>query len=75
MQKAVRKRNQYRSMNDREVLADLIRIVGSVNSRVSTSESDLRKIEQTLQIVMKELSSMRELQYQLCEQTYQLHEH
>ena len=73
--KAVRKRNQYRSMNDREVLADLIRIVGSVNSRVSTSESDLRKIEQTLQIVMKELSSMRELQYQLCEQTYQLHEH
>ena len=62
-------------MNEREVLADLIRIVGSVNSRVSTSESDLRKIEQTLQIVMKELSSMRELQYQLCEQTYQLHEH
>ena len=62
-------------MNEREVLADLIRIVGSVNSRVSTNESDLRKIEQTLQNLMKELSSMRELQYQLCEQTYQLHEH
>ena len=62
-------------MNEREVLADLIRIVGSVNSRVSTNESDLRKIEQTLQILIKELSSMKELQYQLCEQTYQLHEH
>ncbi|QFK72958.1 hypothetical protein F7984_17865 [Pradoshia sp. D12] len=62
-------------MNEREVVADLIRIVGSVNSRVSKSESDLRKIEQTLQILIKELSNMKELQYQLCEQTYQLHEH
>lgn len=62
-------------MNERELIADLIRIVGSVNSRVSSNESDLRRIEQTLQILMKELSSMKELQYQLCEQTYQLHEH
>ena len=62
-------------MNEREVLADLIRIIGNVNSRISTNESDLRKIEQTLQILIKELSSMKELQYQLCEQTYQLHEH
>jgi hypothetical protein len=62
-------------MNEREVIADLIRIVGSVNSRVSKNESDLRKIEQTLQILLKELSSLKELQYQLCEQTYQLHEH
>lgn len=62
-------------MNERELIADLIRIVGSVNSRVSSNESDLRRMEQTLQILMKELSSMKELQYQLCEQTYQLHEH
>ena len=62
-------------MKESDVLADLIRIVGSVNSRVSTNESDLRKIEQTLQILIRELSSMKELQYQLCEQTYQLHEH
>ncbi len=62
-------------MNEREVVADLIRIVGSINSRVSKNESDLRKIEQTLQILLKELSNMKELQYQLCEQTYQLHEH
>ena len=62
-------------MKESDVLADLIRIVGSVNSRVSKTESDLRKMEQTLQILIKELSSMKELQYQLCEQTYQLHEH
>ncbi len=62
-------------MNEREVIADLIRIVGSVNSRVAKNESDIRKIEQSLQILIKELSSMKELQYQLCEQTYQLHEH
>ena len=62
-------------MKESDVLADLIRIVGSVNGRVSKTESDLRKMEQTLQIVIKELSSMKELQYQLCEQTYQLHEH
>ena len=62
-------------MNEREVVADLIRIVGSINSRVSKNESDLRKIEKTLQILLKELSNMKELQYQLCEQTYQLHEH
>ena len=62
-------------MNEREVLADLIRIVGNVNSRVSTNESDLRKIEQTLQVLIKELSNMKELQYQLCEKSYHLHKH
>ena len=62
-------------MKDSDVIADLIRIVGSLNSRVSKTESDLRKMDQTLQLLIKELRSMKELQYQLCEQTYQLHEH
>ena len=47
-------------MNERDMLADLIRILGSVNSRVCTAENDLKRIENVLQMLINEIADLKE---------------
>jgi|GEM_PF-7116897 len=51
-------------MNERDMLADLIRILGSVNSRVCTTENDLKRVENILQMLINEIADLKERNYQ-----------
>lgn len=63
-------------MTDRDALADLIRIIGNLNSRVHTYEGDIKRIEDALHVLIKEVAHLKQSQYHAVELTYsQLHEH